>query len=113
MNTMLVLALLLGQFTPETPKYAVVRQAEIRYSVRPELGLCNLVPPFKLAGILTITVNVKGEAQNVHMSRPTGNACVDKQVVQAGTHYRFAPAIKEGHPFQTTVSMNINLAQNK
>lgn len=113
MTTLLALAILLGQFTQEVPHYAVLKQPEIRYSVQPEISLCDIKPPFKLSATLAITVDVKGSPQNVHIAHSSGNKCFDKQTIAAGTHYIFAPALKEGHPIPASIKLGINMGRDK
>ncbi len=113
MTSLLALAFLLAQFTHEVPKYAVLKQPEVRYSVQPEVSVCNLVPPFKLAATMAITVDVKGNPQHVHITKSSGNKCFDQQTVAAGNHYRFAPALKEGHPILSAVTIGVTFGRDR
>lgn len=113
MRSLLALTFLLAQFTHEVPHYAVLKQPEVRYSVQPEVSVCNLVPPFKLTATMAMTVDLKGNPQHVRITRSSGNKCFDQQTVAAGNHYHFAPALKEGHPILSTVTIGVNMGREK
>jgi TonB family protein len=113
MTTPLVIAVLLIQFVRETPNIPVMTAPTLRYSLQPNLADCHLTPPYKLAAIVSITVNTEGNAQNVHIAHTSGNPCVDKQAVAAGTHFRFSPALKESRPVPTTITLTMNVGRDR
>ena len=113
MSTQLVLAILLLQFVRETPNMPMVTPPTLRYSLQPQLADCHLTPPYKFAAVVSITVDPAGNAQNVHIAHTSGNPCVDKQAVAAGTHFRFSPSLKESKPIPATIQLTMNMGRER
>ncbi len=113
MNTMLVLALLLGQFIHESPNYAVVNAPVVRYTLPPDLKECKLVAPYKLFVQITILVGVDGNAKSERIAHTSGNPCVDKRVLFAAAHYRFSPALKETKAIPASITLGLNMSQER
>jgi len=113
MTNLLVLALLLGQFLPDSPNYPVVNAPIVRYTLPPDLTGCKLVAPYKLTAQVGIMVGVDGNAKSVRIAHTSGNPCVDKRVLFAASHYRFSPALKETKPIPASITLSLNMTREQ
>ena len=113
MTKQLALAMLMLQFVHNAPNMPVLTPPTLRYSLQPQLADCHLTAPYTFAAIVSITVKTDGNADKVRIAHTSGNGCVDKQAVAAGTHFRFSPALKESKPVPTTIQLTMNMARDR
>ena len=57
--------------------------------------------------VLAIIVGADGRARNIHVQRSLGMG-LDEKAISAVTQWRFAPAMKDGHPVAVQVSIEVN-----
>ena len=113
MTIQIALAMLFFQFVHNAPNMPVMTPPTLRYSLQPQLADCNLTAPYKYTATVSMTVKIDGNTDNVHIAKTSGNACVDRQAIAAGTHFRFSPALKESKPVPLTIQLNMNMARER
>jgi len=113
MTTQLALAMFLLQFVHNSPNMPVVTAPVLRYQLPPNLTPCHLTVPYKMTTSVAINVGIDGNAHGVHLAHSSGNACVDKETVEAAAHFRFAPALKETKPIPATITLTMNTSRER
>jgi protein TonB len=94
---------------PAAPKAVKVKTTPPVIVEKPDLHWPKRNSAVSLSpALVSITVNVAGAPENVHLLRSCGDAAFDTAVLEAVQAYRFKPATREGVPIPFTMNVEVD-----